>query len=451
VPRRCAPTCHAAFADCDPDNRNGCETPINPLTNCGACGNNRTALANTSSVACTGGTTCEITGCDAGFEDCDGMDSTGCEVNTRTLADCGGCSINGDNQVCMGLANATATSCSAGTCAITTCAGGFANCDGDVANGCERNTTLDGPCVPDTNCTRRTYGSNTYYFCTNNITWTTARDRCRSQRRGNLVHVDDMAENSFVLANRPADAWIGANDVGLEGTWRWINNGVPFWRGLSTGSTLLGQFARWGSGEPNESAPPEDCAEIRADGTWNDLSCTATRDFVCEETPDLCPTDSNKLDPGQCGCGNADTDADGDGFAACNDGCESDPNKNAPGQCGCGTAETDSDGDGHPDCIDQCPFNALSTSSASGCGLGFIPSNIDVTRLNPTQAGATTTLNCAAVLNTNNTPSFTTWCGGAQPQITLHSQGAGNAELAVVALRNLSIPAGGSLRPLPPP
>jgi Thrombospondin type 3 repeat len=62
---------------------------------------------------------------------------------------------------------------------------------------------------------------------------------------------------------------------------------------------------------------------------------------------DSCPSDPLKTSPGQCGCGNLDTDTDSDGTADCNDNCASDPNKIAVGQCGCGFAEsldTDSDG-----------------------------------------------------------------------------------------------------------
>jgi hypothetical protein len=49
---------------------------------------------------------------------------------------------------------------------------------------------------------------------------------------------------------------------------------------------------------------------------------------VCSLTPptgyvavagDTCPTDAAKLEPGQCGCGTADTDSDADGTADCND------------------------------------------------------------------------------------------------------------------------------------
>ncbi|MCB0768888.1 MAG: gliding motility-associated C-terminal domain-containing protein, partial [Flavobacteriales bacterium] len=43
--------------------------------------------------------------------------------------------------------------------------------------------------------------------------------------------------------------------------------------------------------------------------------------------------------PGICGCGTADTDSDSDGTADCNDGCPNDPNKVEPGNCGCGQTE----------------------------------------------------------------------------------------------------------------
>jgi len=97
------------------------------------------------------------------------------------------------------------------------------------------------------------------------------------------------------------------------------------------------------------------------------------------------------------------------------------------------------------DCSDECPVNALGTDTSDGCGLGFVPDNLDVSQLNPTVADATTTINCSAVLNTSGTPSFTTWCGGTRPQITIHSQSSGPG-LAVVAFRNLNINSGSSLR-----
>jgi hypothetical protein len=83
-----------------------------------------------------------------------------------------------------------------------------------------------------------------------------------------------------------------------------------------------------------------------------------TEDTDNDGTPDgcdACPDDADKVAPGICGCGAADTDTDADGTADCNDGCQNDPAKTDSGACGCGIADTDSDGDGTPDCNDACP------------------------------------------------------------------------------------------------
>ncbi len=95
---------------------------------------------------------------------------------------------------------------------------------------------------------------------------------------------------------------------------------------------------------------------------------------------DGCPNDPNKVDPGTCGCGVADTDSDGDGTADCFDGCPNDPNKVSPGYCGCGVADTDSDGDGTPDCLDGCPSDPNKISPGTcGCGVADTDSDGDGT------------------------------------------------------------------------
>ena len=85
---------------------------------------------------------------------------------------------------------------------------------------------------------------------------------------------------------------------------------------------------------------------------------------------DGCPTDANKTEPGQCGCGVPDTDTDGDLTADCIDGCPSDPLKIAPGICGCGVADTDTDGDATADCFDLCPTDPNKiVPGVCGCGV----------------------------------------------------------------------------------
>ncbi|MCE9595911.1 MAG: hypothetical protein K8S98_17115 [Planctomycetes bacterium] len=105
------------------------------------------------------------------------------------------------------------------------------------------------------------------------------------------------------------------------------------------------------------------------------VGCTAPPGYVAN-SGDLCPNDSGKANPGQCGCGIADTDTDADGTADCNDLCPTDPNKIAPGTCGCGTADTDTDSDGTPDCNDLCPADPNKIAPGT-CGCGFADTDSD--------------------------------------------------------------------------
>ncbi len=124
-------SCSGTFANCNNLAVDGCEVNLaTSVPNCGACGD-ACNLAN-ASQSCSGGA-CGIGSCNAGFANCDGQVATGCEVNLGTdVSNCGGC-----GSVCN-LANASQT-CSGGACGIGTCNGGFGNCDGQTANGCEVN------------------------------------------------------------------------------------------------------------------------------------------------------------------------------------------------------------------------------------------------------------------------------------------------------------------------
>ena len=105
----------------------------------------------------------------------------------------------------------------------------------------------------------------------------------------------------------------------------------------------------------------------------------------CKETPqDLCPDDPNKIAPGICGCGIADTDSNGNGIMDCKeiqqDFCPDDPDKTNPGVCGCGIADTDSNSNGIADCLenqqDFCPDDSNKTlPGVCGCGIADSDSN----------------------------------------------------------------------------
>ncbi|MFO0625452.1 MAG: FG-GAP-like repeat-containing protein [Polyangiales bacterium] len=135
----CGFSCNAGWGNCDGSATNGCETSTNTsVAHCGGCGA-LCAPANATG-ACSAGV-CGVASCNAGFGNCDGNASNGCETSTNTsVANCGGC-----GNACS-LPNATPT-CAAGVCAISACLTGFGDCDGNASNGCETNTNTSA-----TNC-----------------------------------------------------------------------------------------------------------------------------------------------------------------------------------------------------------------------------------------------------------------------------------------------------------
>ncbi len=120
--------CDAGWGDCDGDRSNGCETPTSSdASNCGTCGH--VCKATNGLAACSGGS-CTYT-CDKTHADCDSSPSS-CETDITKIDNCGGCGIVCGNQ------NATPT-CSGGKCQEA-CKGSWGNCDGNAANGCEVDT-----------------------------------------------------------------------------------------------------------------------------------------------------------------------------------------------------------------------------------------------------------------------------------------------------------------------
>jgi hypothetical protein len=127
--------CQADYADCNGNPGDGCETDQSrDRENCGTCG--RTCLGEHALATCIDGE-CRVASCEASYADCNGDFNDGCEVDLTSDADhCGSC-----ESPCA-LPNASAA-CVRGSCVVAQCAPGFANCDGDVANGCEANLITD--------------------------------------------------------------------------------------------------------------------------------------------------------------------------------------------------------------------------------------------------------------------------------------------------------------------
>jgi hypothetical protein len=145
----CAPLCNPGRADCNPGatkNDDGCETDTTTTSNCGGCGNVCDTTPGRSSVqACNGDAgTCAYT-CTAPFADCvpTAPNINGCETNTNTNAThCGGCGLPCDT------AQSNGASCGGGNCSYSGCKPGFGDCTTTAPNraGCETPTTTTTNC-----------------------------------------------------------------------------------------------------------------------------------------------------------------------------------------------------------------------------------------------------------------------------------------------------------------
>ncbi|NOY92171.1 MAG: hypothetical protein GXP55_13315, partial [Deltaproteobacteria bacterium] len=124
----CELRCEPGFVDCNLNPADGCEADLTSASSCGACGVS-CDLAFASEVCVA--SVCDVGSCAPGHADCDGVRGNGCESSTSALGSCGSCSL-----ACPLDPPHAASACVSGSCALR-CDAGFADCDGDAANGCE--------------------------------------------------------------------------------------------------------------------------------------------------------------------------------------------------------------------------------------------------------------------------------------------------------------------------
>src|SRR5690606_34877219 len=111
----------------------GCEVDLRTdVAHCGACGFDCRAMDNVFGATCSS-SRCDFV-CEAGFEDCDGVDDNGCEASLASPTTCGACGND-----CTALGNVATASCDQGACVIDECEEGWMDCDGDPSNSCEVN------------------------------------------------------------------------------------------------------------------------------------------------------------------------------------------------------------------------------------------------------------------------------------------------------------------------
>lgn len=121
--------CTAGHADCNGTALDGCEVDVqSDPQNCGACG---AACSLPSAVpACSDGA-CGVGACVTGRGNCDGKVLNGCEADLASDPEhCGACAAP-----CA--PNHGKGTCSVGVCELTGCDTGWADCDGMASNGCE--------------------------------------------------------------------------------------------------------------------------------------------------------------------------------------------------------------------------------------------------------------------------------------------------------------------------
>ncbi|MFO0609355.1 MAG: hypothetical protein U0324_39690 [Polyangiales bacterium] len=94
-------------------------------------------LANASGACASGA--CGVAACNPGFANCDGNAANGCETSATTVANCGAC-----GNACAAAPHAS-PACAAGACRLT-CDAGWYDADGNAANGCELDVTTDSDC-----------------------------------------------------------------------------------------------------------------------------------------------------------------------------------------------------------------------------------------------------------------------------------------------------------------
>ncbi|MDD1653126.1 MAG: hypothetical protein LUQ64_01130, partial [Methanomicrobiales archaeon] len=124
----CTAACYGGYANCDGSLSNGCEVfPLSDSSNCGSCG-----VRCGSGQKCADGRCVTENLCGEGATECSGR----CVILSADATNCGQCGYS-----CPSVANGWPV-CRQGTCAAS-CNTGFADCDGNFANGCETNILTD--------------------------------------------------------------------------------------------------------------------------------------------------------------------------------------------------------------------------------------------------------------------------------------------------------------------
>uniref|UniRef100_A0A8C0MY88 C-type lectin domain-containing protein n=1 Tax=Canis lupus familiaris TaxID=9615 RepID=A0A8C0MY88_CANLF len=113
------------------------------------------------------------------------------------------------------------------------------------------------------------YEGSCYWFSRSGKTWEEAENF-----RGLEPSSPPVFQKFILQHTNPFDTWIGLTDS--DGSWRWVD-----------GTDYQQSYKNWAATQPDdwqghEVGGGEDCAEVRANGRWNDNFCKQVQRWVCE-------------------------------------------------------------------------------------------------------------------------------------------------------------------------
>jgi hypothetical protein len=151
-----------------------------------------------------------------------------------------------------------------------------ATSDGPVAD-----AMIDAPAVPACDGSNQAQSGSGACFSFNAapLDFAAAGSACAAAGE-HLAIINSGSDNALVfgLVGSATIAFLGGSEIADPGKWVW-SDGVQFWTGVSGGTAVLGVFANFGSGEPNNGGGKflEQCLTMRGDlgGVWDDRPCAS--------------------------------------------------------------------------------------------------------------------------------------------------------------------------------
>ena len=411
----CVFTCDAGWDDCNTSAADGCESDLGTPAHCGTCANACPQRPHATS-SCTSGT-CGFT-CVSGWADCNGQAVDGCETNLSLPATCGTCT-----KACTTPAHATPT-CSAGTCGFN-CVSGWSDCNAVAADGCETDLSLPSHCGGcSTVCTVGAHGTPACDGTSCGITCDGGWANCNTQLADGCesdltlpTHCGSCLKLCLAAAHSTATCSGGTCGFACVANWGDCN-------GQATDGCErdLTQPATCGSCTNACTAPAHahatctagacgyacdagwgDCNGLATDGCETDLNTPTT----CGSCTGACPVPAHAQPTCASGqCGFTCSASWGDCNAQAADGCETDLTS-APTHCGT--------------CATSCPepSNTVATCTTSTCGWACLSGYQDCNTLpsDGCEADLNSAATCGSCTNSCTAPAnavavcFTGSCG----------------------------------------